>query len=206
MACELILMQHGQSAWHVEGRCRGAIQHAALTLDGLKHARRAALELAGTSVERIYSSDQMRAYQTAGMVGVQLGLPVMTDYRLREMDVGAWEGMLYSQIKAEYTETYERFTTNPLTAVPPRGEAILDVAERMLEVLDDYAQLHAGQRLLVVTHEIPLSTVRCLVRGCTLACMWDNPPMNSATVTMRWPPEVKTNPGEMMVETPDEST
>ncbi len=187
MTTTLILMRHGQSTWNVARRCQGAVLHPRLTLEGLKQAKRAALVLSDQHIDLIVSSDQLRAYQTAGVVAVEMGLPVYLDSRLREMAQGVWQGMLYPQIKAEYGEMYDAFTTDATQVTPPDGESIFDLRDRVITALDEVVGKYEGKTILVVTHEIPMAVVAALAKGKTLADIWENPPGNAETVTIRWP-------------------
>ncbi|HVW35626.1 MAG TPA: histidine phosphatase family protein [Acidimicrobiia bacterium] len=88
----LVLVRHGRTAWNAEGRFQG---QADPPLDGTgwEQARRTAREIAGFRPEAIISSDLRRAHQTAVMLGVTCGLVPSTDPGLREVALGAWEGL-----------------------------------------------------------------------------------------------------------------
>ncbi|RSX56109.1 phosphoglycerate mutase [Bifidobacterium dolichotidis] len=56
---------------------------------------------------QVYSSDLLRAQQTAHAFADILGLDVQTDTRLRERDFGQWEGMTRAEIAEKFPEAYE---------------------------------------------------------------------------------------------------
>ncbi len=97
------LIRHGQSTWNREGRLQGQAVHPGLTALGQSQAGSAAAILAGVvdGPAALWSSDLVRAAQTAEVVGRRLGLPVQHDDALREQGLGALEGRLTRELRAE---------------------------------------------------------------------------------------------------------
>lgn len=91
----VLLARHGETDWNRDHRWQG------YTGPGLnEQGRRQAMRLATSldSIVAIYSSDSVRAVETAEIVGVSLGLAVETDARLREVSFGEWEGLTRHEI------------------------------------------------------------------------------------------------------------
>ena len=132
----LLLVRHGETDWNAERRWQG---HADVPLNarGLEQARGLAEQLAAEPVDAIYSSDLSRARDTATVVGERLGVDVLVDVDLREIDVGPIEGL--SAVEAG-------------SFVGWQGEPIEAHAERVLRAVQRIADRHPGQRVLVVTH------------------------------------------------------
>lgn len=99
------LVRHGESTWNLEGRLQGQTHGVPLTERGRRQAR----EAAGVLAERvdgrvgIWSSDQVRALETARVIGERLGCPVTETPALREQGLGDLEGRLTSELTAEPT-------------------------------------------------------------------------------------------------------
>lgn len=93
----LILVRHGETDWNVEGRYQG---HSDVPLNarGRAQAARLAEALRGSDIRAIYSSDLARARETAEALAHATRLAVQHDPRLREIDQGDWEGMLFLEI------------------------------------------------------------------------------------------------------------
>ncbi|MGO4956663.1 histidine phosphatase family protein [Luteococcus sp. Sow4_B9] len=100
---DLVLVRHGQSTWNLEGRLQGQTMDVPLTLLGQDQARTAAQTVAGL-VPRgslVLSSDQVRARQTAEVIGQALSSPVQTTSLLREQALGSLEGKLTAELRPE---------------------------------------------------------------------------------------------------------
>src|SRR5581483_11305534 len=106
----LLLVRHGETDWNAERRWQG---HADVPLNarGREQARALAEELAGESIDAIYSSDLSRAQDTADIVGARLDVPVVVDPDLREIDVGPVEGLT-----AEESAAFEGWQGEPKEA------------------------------------------------------------------------------------------
>jgi broad specificity phosphatase PhoE len=182
-----VLIRHGQSDWNIARRCQGTLDESRLTPDGLSQAAELARSLARTSISAIYSSSQQRSVQTAEVIAQALNLAVQVEPRLGEMYQGAWQGMLYPDIERQYGEVFQRFMTDPLDATPPGGETTQAMARRASAAVDDIAERHPGQRVLIVSHEIPLAALRCLAARQSLSALWDYGPANGEIVHLEWP-------------------
>jgi broad specificity phosphatase PhoE len=132
----LLLVRHGETDWNAERRWQG---HADVPLSerGRDQAERLAEELENARVDAVYSSDLSRARETAEIVGARLGVPVVLDPDLREIDVGSREGLTWP-------ETQGRTEWD--------GELREAHAKRILGAMARIAERHPGERVLVVTH------------------------------------------------------
>ena len=132
----LLLVRHGETDWNAERRWQG---HADVPLNesGREQAQRLADSFPGDAVDAIYASDLARARETAEILGARLGRPVVVDPDLREIDVGAVEGLT-----AEESAAFEGW----------QGEPKEDHSERVLAAIGRIAERHPGERILVVTH------------------------------------------------------
>jgi broad specificity phosphatase PhoE len=181
----LVLVRHGQTDWNVEGRWQGQAD-APLNARGREQAARAAVELRGFDFAALYSSDLSRARETAQIIGATLGLPVVLEPRLREINLGAWQGMLSADIQAQYPAEFERWHQAPLAARPPGGEDIHALARRVLEAINKIAARHVGQRVCIVAHELPIAIVLCRTRGLGLESLRAMIPENGRWEQVIW--------------------
>lgn len=192
LSTKLILLRHGQTNWNVERRYQGQTD-TPLNDTGRQQARQAGHEIKRhySPIEAIYSSDLSRALETARIVGQVIGLQPQTDARLREMHLGEWEGQLLDTVKETYPEAVSRYRTDPIHHGPPGGELAEQVRQRFFAALDEFAARHAGQRLLVVTHGLPVRLVQLKAEGKPLTDMWQQGAHNATPYPHTWPLDAK---------------
>lgn len=186
MTNNLILVRHGQTDWNVEGRYQGQT-HNPLNEVGRQQAREAAAALRSLHIERIYSSDLLRALQTAHIIADLLNVPFTRDARLREIHQGKWQGMLYTDIERDFSQELRQFREHPLKCSPPEGETLAAVTERFFEALDEIAAAHSQGNVVVVTHKLPIALVCCHSEGIPVTKVWDTLPANVELKQITWP-------------------
>ncbi|MBN2469465.1 MAG: histidine phosphatase family protein [Anaerolineae bacterium] len=159
MITTLTIVRHGVTDWNLEGRAQG---HAPtpLNLEGHGQARHLAHALAADgAIDAIYCSDLLRCRQTADPISEALGLAVRLDERLREIDLGNWQGLTRVEWEAWDPERYAAFAADPVNVPFPGGENRPMLARRVLAAVDDILDAHAGQHVLVVTHGGPVRAI-----------------------------------------------
>jgi phosphoserine phosphatase len=127
----------------------------ALSEHGRAQAAALARRLAAERIDRLYSSDLTRAFETARIVGEPHGLEVTPDPRLREFAFGAWEGLTWDEILARHPELREAGRTSAGIFVPEGGESFAQVRARVKEFFDELAAFDDA-RVVIVTHAGPL--------------------------------------------------
>ena len=152
----LVVLRHGRTAWNDTGRMQG---HADIGLDetGLEQSRAAALALAGRRFVAVYSSDLARATGTAELLAGPLGLPVATDARLREIDMGSWTGRTLDDVVAEFPHFALLYWEGKDYRRSPEGETVSEVIARSEPALREIIDRHRGEEVLVVGHGFMLS-------------------------------------------------
>ena len=144
----LLLARHGETDWNRIGRWQG---HADPPLNetGRRQAAELAERLAGDGIAAVYSSDLVRASETARTVGERLGLRVVEDAALREIDVGSWSGLTRAEVEQRFPQGYARWLGGE---IGHDGETREQLTERALKATLLIATRHPGERVLVVTH------------------------------------------------------
>jgi probable phosphoglycerate mutase len=152
VATTIVLVRHGETDWNRERRFQG---HADTPLNdvGRAGARALAAELATEPVSALYSSPLQRAFETARIVGEPLGIDVVVEERLREIDVGSWQGLTRDEIEARFPDGYRRWLVGE--GGWDDGETSDDLARRVLAALADIAAKHDGL-VVAVTHGGPI--------------------------------------------------
>ena len=184
----LWLVRHGQTDWNLAGRWQGQSQaapHLNATGTAQAEAMRARLDLA--RVQAIYSSDLPRAQETAAILARGTGLAVTVDARLREINLGVWEGLSSELIAARFAAELAERARDPVNARAPGGECAAEVAARVWAAADDMARAHPAGPVLVVSHGLALATLICRWRGLGLEQTYGQVPDNAAPVVIEWP-------------------
>ncbi len=136
----LLLARHGQTDWNRDGIWQGQADPP-LNATGRAQARRLADRLGPIPVDAIYSSDLRRAVETAEIVAAVKGLAVVTDQRLREMDVGSWTGLTGEEIARRFPG-----------GMYHDGESPQAFQARAVAAAEDISAAHDGATVLVVCH------------------------------------------------------
>lgn len=147
-ATRILLARHGETDWNRIGRWQG---HADPPLNetGRRQAAVLAEQLRGDSVAAVYSSDLRRASETAHIVAGRLGLSVVEDPALREIDVGSWSGLTRAQVAARFPEGFARWQAGE---IGHDGETREELTERVVAAVERIGGTHEGATVLVVTH------------------------------------------------------
>ena len=180
----LILVRHGQTAWNIERRYLGQ-SDVALDACGQQQAQALAERLRHEVLGNASSSDLRRALRTAEVIMEQHPGDVRPDPRLREINMGDWEGMTFGEIQAQDPERLAKWVENPLGCAPPHGETVADLAARVESLLAEL-RLHAEEEtILIVSHGGTLSIMLCLVLGIPSHRRWQIR-LDPASVSELW--------------------
>lgn len=181
----IYLIRHGETDWNREQRYQGQ-QDIPLNSTGIEQAQLIADNLNGHLFSALYSSDLMRAYQTAQEIAKKVKLSITTHPALREINQGEWEGRYIKDVLASSGDEVRVVYQNPYTARKPGGESIGEVAERMYSYLDHLAEKHDQQTIIVVSHGLAIATVLCKDRKLPLEMAIRNIPENTGVEVVKW--------------------
>jgi glucosyl-3-phosphoglycerate phosphatase len=131
----LVMWRHGETDYNATGRMQGHLD-AVLTDVGRNQARFAVPALARFSPEIVVTSDLRRAMDTATTFTETAGVPLRVDKRLRETNLGLWQGMTSAEVDEQWPGSRQAWQTDP-TWTPPGGESRIEVAARAAEVVAD---------------------------------------------------------------------
>jgi broad specificity phosphatase PhoE len=156
------LLRHGE-VHNPDKVLYGRLPGYLLSADGEAMAEKAAAWFDGRDITHLVSSPLERAQQTAQPVARTLGLDVETDDRLIEADnafqglrVGVGDGVLRAP-------RHWWKLRNPLR--PSWGEPYVEIAARMLAAVEAARNAARGHEAVLVSHQLPIWTVRMHVEG-----------------------------------------
>jgi len=91
---------------------------------------------------------------------------------LREIGLGAWEGLTLETVLAQQGDHYRRWLAAPVDHPPPGGEPMTGLARRVRAALDALCARHPEGRVLVVSHGGAISSALCGWLGRPLNAIW----------------------------------
>ena len=169
-ATTLILLRHGETEWNLSGRWQGQAADTALSPGGREQAHIVARRLQSYPVQAIYSSDLKRAWDTARIVGDQLGLQPVAEPGLRESDIGTWTGLTWDEIHARYPDEIAAMIAGE-DVRRGGGERMSELSVRLAAAIGCIAAGHPGETVLLVSHGAALRSMVAHALGASLPQM-----------------------------------
>lgn len=178
---EIVLVRHGESLGNLadaEARERGAgrldlpARDADVELSdrGRRQADSLGAWMADTEhlPDVVISSPYARALETARRAVEGPALEVLLDERLRERDLGRFDGMTGAGIRSEFADEAERRArVGKFYYMPPSGESWADVVLRIRSLLADLRHGFEDQRVWMFTHQAVIMSFRYVLEGLT---------------------------------------
>jgi probable phosphoglycerate mutase len=159
----LIVLRHAETAWNADLRLQGQMD-IPLNDNGRQQAKLLARSLAHENADALYSSDLLRARETAEAVAETVGLPLRLDSSLRERCFGIFEGETFETVTQRWPEAAERWRRRDTDFAPDGGEVLSAFSERAIDAASRIAAAHPAQTVIVVTHG---GVLDCLYRAAT---------------------------------------
>jgi len=147
----LYLVRHGQVEGHCEPRYNGQAD-VALTDIGTEQYFILKERLAETRISACYTSDLTRCRIGAGIICEQFDIDPVHRQELREVNIGLWEGLTWQQIQSRWPDEWKARLSDLVNYRVPEGENLIDVRDRVMPVLHEVLERHAGQEILLVAH------------------------------------------------------
>jgi probable phosphoglycerate mutase len=183
---ELLFIRHGETDWNRQQRFQGQID-VPLNAVGHAQAQRLAARLADEPHEGLFSSDLLRARETAAPVAVawKMGAPVaLTGFR--EQNFGVLEGLDVPTIKKRHPDLWLHWLEHRADFALPGGESLRQFHARVLGAVRELADTYAGQRLAVVTHGGVLDMLWRSAQGLPLDGLRECEIPNTGLNRLRW--------------------
>jgi len=166
------LIRHGQVVGHETPSYNG---HAdvGLTEYGLSQYHQLREQLKDEGISACYSSDLSRCAIGAKIICAALTIIPNLDARLRELNIGIWEGMTWSEIVAKYPLEWKARLDDIVNYRVPEGESLLGLAGRAVPALQEIVAAHRGENILVVGHGGMNRTLLLDAIGAPLHCLFN---------------------------------
>ncbi|HYE40681.1 MAG TPA: histidine phosphatase family protein [Ramlibacter sp.] len=183
----LWVVRHGQSAGNVARDAAEAAGHAWINVEhrdidvplselGVEQSRALGRWFGSLAPHErpqvVLSSPYVRARETARLLMQEAGLAtdrhvrLRLDERLREKEFGILDRLTKHGIREKYPELHEqRSHVGKFYFRPPGGESWCDVILRLRSLTEMLTREHAGERVLVVAHQVIVNCMRYLVEN-----------------------------------------
>ncbi len=185
----IIAIRHGETAWNVDTRIQGQLD-IPLNDTGRWQAERLARALAAReAIDVVYTSDLLRAWETARPVAEATGAPLHTDEGLRERGFGSFQGKTFTEIEAAMPDEAQRWRQRDPFWAPPGGESLTAMRRRVIETLHALASRHVGEQIVMVAHGGVMDVLYRAATGQELQAPRTWQLGNTAVNRLLWSPE-----------------
>jgi broad specificity phosphatase PhoE len=172
---DVVLLRHGDTRLSPERRFSGVGSwDLGLSAAGRDQARLAAGSalLQGQVFAEVLTSPLTRCQETARIVADALGVPIVVEEDLREMDFGMWEELTFDEVRDRYPEDLRRWTQSAGAAPTGSSETFAAMVDRMGTVAERFASRYAGASVLAVTHITPVKALVAHALGAPPAALF----------------------------------
>ncbi|MCO5142236.1 MAG: histidine phosphatase family protein [Oligoflexia bacterium] len=157
---ELFVIRHAKTEWNLEGRFLGKTDLSLCDI-GIEEAKSWNLP---SDIDLVISSPLKRARETAAIIAKNA--PIEIETRVREMDLGDWEGRFHKEIEASLDEKTILQDFMGVDYCPHNGESMRQVRVRVGSWLQDLSK-RKEDRIIVVSHKNAITALY------SLATNWD---------------------------------
>lgn len=143
MTIEVVFETHSTTEDNEAGRATGWLP-GRLSAAGRAQAARLGARRRHDGIDAVFTSDLVRAVETATIAFATTTIPVLHDWRLRECDYGEGNGMPAAELHARRRDH--------LHVAYPGGESWAQATARVARFLGDLPTRWTGSRLVVIGH------------------------------------------------------
>jgi probable phosphoglycerate mutase len=154
----IYFVRHGETHYNVEKRIQG-FYDSPLTDNGIKQAKSVGIGLSDIEFKAVYASESQRVVDTARYAIGHRNIPIITDPRLKEMNLGVLVSLSETEILAQYGNILETlYSLTDLNMSAPEGESSLQLFTRTSSAIDEIIQKYKneGGNILVFSHGVTI--------------------------------------------------
>ena len=139
-----------------------------LTAKGISDIKKVAKVLEKENIDLIFTSDLLRARQTAEIVGKEVGVKPVLEKRIRENDMGIMNGKSIDELGKVWGKEGETPTEHYLRrfdGAPSKAETWKAVQKRLWNFVQEMEKKYTGKNILIVSHELPMTLFETMAKG-----------------------------------------
>ncbi len=147
----ILLIRHGENDFVAKGRLAGRLPGVHLNENGRKQAQSLAEALENAPIKAIYASPLERTMETAQPIAAALGMKVIPEPGLLEVDFGDWQDKTLKQLRRR--KLWRIVQNSPSLTRFPQGETFADAQLRIVGAIEKLSKQHKPKDLIVcVSH------------------------------------------------------
>jgi len=156
------LLRHGEAISNRDSfvSCWPEKTYNPLTQKGINEVKHIAQRLKKEKIDLIFSSDVLRAKQSAEIIAKKLGLKINFDKKLRESKFGKFNDKSAKEWKA---------FLNTIRSRPPKKshkeENYLDVRKRIEEFIKKIDKRYKNKKILIISHGAVVFSLLAILKG-----------------------------------------
>ncbi len=158
---KLVLLRHGEVEDFGKRVVRGQLDAPLSEVGHGQHERLVDwLSKHEAAPDMLYTSDLSRCADLAARLEVTWGRAATVTKLLREQSLGRWQGRTWQEISAEDGPLVTAYWDDYACTVPPGGESLMQMGERVNTWLQGTLQKHPGKSITISTH---IGVIRALL-------------------------------------------
>ena len=165
------IVRHGQTEWNRQERFRGHID-IPLNEVGLAQSRAIAADLEKVALAAVYTSPLGRAVETARPTAQSHGLELQPLAGILDINYGQWAGHSTAEVRSAYPDLLRLWHAEPERVDIPGGESLKAVRSRAMAAVHEVLARHAGDAILLVSHQMVGKVLVCTMLGLEVNRIW----------------------------------
>ncbi|MCU5684724.1 histidine phosphatase family protein [Bacillus wiedmannii] len=162
---KIFLVRHGQTEGITMGRMESR-KDSPLTNMGIQEIKSLTRRLQDEEIHYIYTSPSGRAVKTAEIIKEHRECILIQDKHLYEMEIGDWDGQSQQDIQNKDSTSFNQFLHAPES------------------FLSHIATRHNNQSILIVSHTVVLSLMRCSFKKQDIKHVWNTPIFQNGSLSL----------------------
>lgn len=181
---KIYIVRHGETTWNAERRVQGQ-SDSVLNAAGQRQAEELRPWVDSAGITTVYSSTNTRAQQTTRIIAAGINLPVSERDDLREISLGPWEQLLWSDIAESDTQQCRNFREFPHLFNLEGAETFNELRERGIAAVNAIVneQESDSAHVLIVSHGALVAALLSGLASVSLARLRDNPSLGNCSVS-----------------------
>ena len=183
---KIIFVRHGETDWNAIRRIQG---HSESQLNETGKLQAAALRprIEAMGIDSIYCSPSDRTTETKEILTQNLPLETHYDPDLKEILLGPWEGMMWSDIEKDHPGEVRHFREQPELFKLEGAETFQQMQDRGLKILNKIVKESKAARkscVLVVSHGAFIKTLMAGVAGIPVSRLGEQEALPNCSVSV----------------------